>query len=73
MIMTQQKIPAQTVQDNLFFSVPDTTLSALVAEVTKVRLRFPEILTKIKDDQDRFGLKNKQLRLEEKRWLEQKR
>ena len=70
MIMTPNTISAEVVQGNLFFTVPDTTLAAIVDESTKICLRFPEILKKIKNDQDRIGLQDKQLRLEQKQWIE---
>jgi len=55
---------------NLFLPVPSAFLGELIGEAGELGFRFPEIYEAIRADQDRAGMAKKQVRCEQKAWME---
>ena len=70
--MTEQTPNDSACIGNLFLPVPDTNLKELLSDVLKMSCKHPEILARIRKDQDALGLKKKELRQKDKAYFDLK-
>ena len=68
--MAEMNVEQVGSQGNLFLPVSDAMLAEVIDEARKMGRLFPEILERISEDQDRVGLKKKQLRWEQQAWIQ---
>jgi len=67
---TEQTLPQQSIDGNLFLPVPDTDLGHFIAESEQLLCFAPVILPAIEADLDTHAKEKKRLRLEDRRFFE---
>ncbi len=70
--MTERIPDDSACSGNLFLPVPDTNLKDVLSDVLKMSRRHPEILDRIRKDQDTLGIKKKKLRQKDEAYFESK-
>ena len=69
---TQETIPESPLVYNLILPVPDTDFRDFMEEVNEFALKYPEIIEKIEEDLDDNARRKKKLRLEDKKFADNK-